>query len=125
MNTFTKENLEEVTLKVEMLALKDTEHNIVFTFEDIVQLKNKAITCILRNLKNSDLLKALRGSHAVLQERFFSNMNPKLAEKLKEDLEYMEPVPLSEVLENRNKIIKLIEVLVKNGEITINKEPVI
>ncbi len=125
MNTFTKENLEEVTLKVEMLALKDTEHNIVFNFEDIVQLKNKAITCILRNLENSDLLKALRGSHAVLQERFFSNMNPKLAEKLKEDLEYMEPVPLSEVLENRNKIIKLIEVLVKNGEITINKEPVI
>ncbi len=125
MNTFTKENLEEVTLKVEMFALKDTEHNIVFTFEDIVQLKNKAITCILRNLENRDLLKALRGSHAVLQERFFSNMNPKLAEKLKEDLEYMEPVPLSEVLENRNKIIKLIEVLVKNGEITINKEPVI
>ncbi len=125
MNTFTKENLEEVTLKIEMLALRDTEHNIVFTFEDIVQLKNVAITRILRNLDNSDLLKALRGSRTALQERFFSNMSPKLADQLREDLEYMETVPLSEVLENRNKIIKLIEVLVKNGEITINKEPVL
>ncbi len=125
MNTFTKEKLEEVTLKIEMLALRDTEHNIVFTFEDIVQLKNVAITRILRNLDNSDLLKALRGSRTALQERFFSSMSPKLADQLREDLEYMETVPLSEVLENRNKIIKLIEVLVKNGEITINKEPVL
>ena len=125
MNTFSKENLEEVTLKIETLALKDTKNNIIFTFEDIIHLDNVAISRILQNLDNSDLLKALRGTNAALQEKFFSNMSPNLAAQLKEDFEYQGPVPLSKVLDSRNKIIKLIEELAKKSEITINKEPVL
>ena len=125
MNPFSKENLEEITIQVETLALKDTEHNIVFTFEDIAHLDNTTVSRILRKVDNEGLLKALKGTSPALQEKFFDNMSQSLSNQLKEDFEYLGPIPLTVVLEERDKIMKLIEQLIKNDEITIYKGPVV
>ncbi len=125
MNTFSKENLEEILIKVETIALKDSKNDMIFTFEDIIYLDNRAITHILRVLDNDTLLKALKGSSPALQELFFRNMSEKLGEQLKDEFEYSCPVPLTSVLEARDKIMKIVEELAKSGEITIYKGPVV
>jgi flagellar motor switch protein FliG len=121
-----KGNFEEIKIKVnDMLALKDTLQGIVFSFEDIIYLGNHAVQMILRQTENESLLKALKGTSTGLQEKFFSNMSKNLASQLREDFEYMGSLPLNTVLEERNKIIRIIHGLVDSGEITICKGPFI
>ena len=117
-------NFEEIKIKVnDMLALKDTLQGTVFLFEDIIYLDNHAVQMILRQIENDSLLKALKGTSPGLQEKFFSNMSKNLARQLREDFEFMGPLPLNSVLEERNKIIHFIYGLADSGEITICKGP--
>ena len=117
-------NFEEIKIKVnDMLALKDTLQGTVFLFEDIIYLDNHAVQMILRQIENESLLKALKGTSTGLQEKFFSNMSKNLARQLREDFEFMGPLPLNSVLEERNKIIRIIYGLANSGEITICKGP--
>ena len=117
-------NFEEIKIKVnDMLALKDTLQGTVFLFEDIIYLDNHAVQMILRQIENDSLLKALKGTSPGLQEKFFSNMSKNLASQLREDFEFMGPLPLTSVLEERNKIIHFIYGLADSGEITICKGP--
>lgn len=117
-------NFEEIKIKVnDMLALKDTLQGTVFLFEDIIYLDNHAVQMILRQIENESLLKALKGTSTGLQEKFFSNMSKNLARQLRENFEYMGPLPLNTVLEERNKIIRIIYGLLDSGEITICKGP--
>ena len=119
-----KGNFEEIKIKVnDMLALKDTLQGTVFLFEDIIYLDNHAVQMILRQIENESLLKALKGTSTGLQEKFFSNMSKNLARQLRENFEYMGPLPLNTVLEERNKIIHFIYGLADSGEITICKGP--
>ena len=91
----------------------------MFVFEDIVMLDDRAIQRIMREVDSQELAKALKGTDAEVQNRIFKNMSKRAASMLKEDMEYIGPVRLSDVENAQLKIISIIRHLEETGEIIL------
>ena len=92
----------------------------IFNFEDILMLDDRAIQKILQKVDQQTLAKALKGSSTEIQDKFFRNMSHRTASMLKEDMEWMGPVRLTDVENCQNKILKVILRLEDKGEIFIS-----
>jgi len=93
----------------------------MFVFEDIVMLDDRATQKLLREVDSQELAKALKSADVKVQNKFFSNMSKRATAILKEDMEYMGPVRLSDVTEAQSKIISIIRHLEDIGEIVVAK----
>lgn len=93
----------------------------MFVFEDVVYLSDRDMQCVLRETDNGDVALALKGADEEVREKFFRNMSRGAAKMMKEDIEFMGPVPLSKVEEIQQKIVGTIRRLEKYGDIEIKK----
>ncbi|HPU45388.1 MAG TPA: flagellar motor switch protein FliG [Thermoclostridium sp.] len=109
------------TLEIEDADLAEDIRKRMFVFEDILQLDNRAIQRFLREVDNSQLALALKGATEEVQNIIYSNMSKRLAEMIKEDIEYMGPVRLKDVEEAQQKIVNVIRKLEDAGEIIISR----
>lgn len=91
----------------------------MFVFEDIVNLDNRAIQRIIREIENKDLSLALKTASQEVAEKIYANMSKRAAEMLKEDIEFMGPVRLREVEEAQTNIVNEIRRLEESGEVVI------
>ena len=99
------------TLEIEDADLAEEIRKRMFVFEDILQLDNRAIQRFLREVDHGQLALALKGATEEVQNVIFSNMSKRLAEMIKEDMEYMGPVRLKDVEEAQQKIVNVIRKL--------------
>jgi flagellar motor switch protein FliG len=99
--------------------LADQIKSRMFVFEDVVNLDNKSIQRILRDVDAKDLGLALKTSSEELKELIFKNMSKRAAEMLGEDMQMMGPVRLHDVEEAQQKIVNIIRQLEDAGEIII------
>ena len=109
------------TLEIEEPELADEIRKKMFVFEDILLLDDKAIQRVLRDVENSDLALALKGSNEQVQNAIFNNLSKRLAAMIKEDMEFMGPVRMKDVEEAQQKIVNLIRKLEESGEIIISR----
>lgn len=109
------------TLEVEDTELAEEIKKRMFVFEDIVTLSGRSIQRFLREVDNSQLAVALKGTSEQVQNIIFSNMSKRMAEMIKEDIEYMGPVRLRDVEEAQQKIVNVIRKLEEAGEIVISR----
>jgi flagellar motor switch protein FliG len=93
--------------------------DLMFTFEDIDRLDDRAIQLLLREVQSESLIVALKGTDAALRERIFRNMSQRAAETLREDLESKGPVRISEVESQQKEIVKTLRRLADEGQIAI------
>jgi len=93
---------------------------LMFIFDEIVNISDKDIQKILREVDRKDLALALKISEDKLKEKIFKNMSERAADLLKEELQYMGMVKLKEVEGAQGKIIDVIKALEENGEISLN-----
>lgn len=93
----------------------------IFCFDDILMLDDRAIQKILQKVDQQTLTKALKGSDTEIQDKFFRNMSRCTASMLKEDMEWMGPVRLTDVENCQKEILKIIFHLEDKGEIVISK----
>ncbi|AZN40851.1 flagellar motor switch protein FliG [Paenibacillus albus] len=91
----------------------------MFVFEDIVNIDNRSIQRIIRDIENSDLQLALKVASEEVREAIFRNMSKRMAETFKEEMEYMGPVRLRDVEEAQTRIVATIRRLEESGEIII------
>ena len=91
----------------------------MFVFEDIVQLDDRAIQKVLRDVDQPELAKALKSVDSDVQDKIFRNMSKRAAAMLKDDMEFMGPVRLKDVEEAQQKIVSMIRHLEEIGEIVI------
>jgi len=91
----------------------------MFVFEEIVQLDDRSIQRVLREIDMTDLAKALKNVDAEVQDKIFRNMSKRGATLLKEDMEFMGPIRLKDVEEAQSKIVAVIRRLEEQGEIQI------
>jgi flagellar motor switch protein FliG len=91
----------------------------MFVFEDVVNLDNKSIQRILREIDVKDLGLALKTSSEELKGLILKNMSKRAAEMLQEDMQMMGPVRLHDVEEAQQKIVNIIRQLEDSGEIVI------
>ncbi|WP_242939058.1 flagellar motor switch protein FliG [Tepidibacter formicigenes] len=93
----------------------------MFVFEDIITLDNVSIQRFIREIDNNDLAISLKGATQEVADIIFSNMSKRLAEMIKEDMEFMGPVRLKDVEEAQQKIVNIIRKLEESGEIVISR----
>jgi flagellar motor switch protein FliG len=93
----------------------------MFVFEDITLLTDRDIQAVLRQIDTDDLALALKTASDEVSEKIFSNQSGRAAEMLKENIEYLGPVRISDVEEAQQKIVNEIRRLEETGEIVINR----
>ncbi len=109
------------TLEIEEPELADEIRKKMFVFEDILLLDDRAIQRVLRDVDNNDLAIALKSSNEEVQAAVFNNMSKRLAEMIKEDMEFMGPVRMKDVEEAQQKIVNIIRKLEDSAEIVISR----
>ena len=91
----------------------------MFVFEDVIDLDDRAIQLILREIQSESLIVALKGSSEELREKIFKNMSQRAAEMLREDLEAKGPVRVSEVEAEQKEILKVVRRLSDEGQVAL------
>jgi len=93
---------------------------LMFLFDDIVNIQDKDIQRILREVDRKDIALALKVADENLKNKIFANMSERAADLLKEELQYMGMVKLKEVEAAQAKIIDTIKAIEETGEISLN-----
>ncbi len=91
----------------------------LFTFEDIFALDERSIQHIMREVSTETLTLSLKTCTDDLKEKIFRNISSRAAEVIKEDLEVMGPVRLSDVEKAQTEIVKVASRLEEEGKIVI------
>jgi flagellar motor switch protein FliG len=91
----------------------------MFVFENLVDIDDRGIQLLLREIQSDSLIVALKGASPELREKIFKNMSQRAAEMLREDLEAKGPVRLSEVEAEQKEILKVARRLADEGQIVL------
>lgn len=102
-------------------ALAEDIRKYLFTFEDFLKVDDFAIQTLLREISTDDLKLALKGASPEVKEKFFRNMSKRAADLIKEELEMMGPVRVSEVEKAQQNIIRVAKRLEQEGKIVLSK----
>jgi flagellar motor switch protein FliG len=93
----------------------------MFVFENLIELDNRSIQVIMREISSESLIIALKGTSQELKEKIFKNMSQRAAEMLKDDFEAKGPVKVSEVEAEQKEILKIVRKLADEGQIVLTK----
>ena len=91
----------------------------MFVFENLLEVEDRAIQLILREIQSESLIIALKGASEEIREKIFKNMSQRASEMLREDLESKGPVKLSEVGTEQKAILKVARRLSDEGQISL------
>ena len=91
----------------------------MFVFENILEIDDRGIQLILREVQSDSLIVALKGANEELREKVFKNMSQRAAEMMREDLESKGPVKLSEVEAQQREILTIVRRLADEGQLTL------
>ena len=122
-------NLMEARVSAEMVdeivetdeALGTEIQNKMFAFDDFINVDERSIQTLLREITTEQLLIALRGVKDELKEKIFSNMSKRAATMMKEDLEVASPTKVSEVEFAQKEILNIAKKLSITGEMALGK----
>ncbi len=92
---------------------------LMFVFEDINLVDDRGIQTVLKEVDNADLALALKTASDELKEKIFRNMSERAAAMIKDEMEFMGPVKLSDVEMAQQKIVDIVRRLDDAGEIVI------
>ncbi len=109
------------SLEIDEPELAEEIRKKMFVFEDILLLDDRAIQRVLREVDNSTLEIALKGTNEEVQSVIFKNLSSRLAAMIKEDMDYMGPVRMKDVEEAQQRIVAEIRKLEDSGEIVISR----
>jgi flagellar motor switch protein FliG len=114
-------------LDVEILeAMEETDPDMaeeirkkMFTFENLVALDGRSLQMILREVNNDSLTLALKTASDEMREKIFANMSLRAADMIRDDLDAMGPVRLSEVELMQQSIVKIAMKLEEEGKLVL------
>ncbi len=95
--------------------------NLMFVFEDLTGIDDMAMREILKKVEGQQLTYALKTATDEMKTKIFSNLSSRAGEMLKDDLEAMGPVRLTEVEEAQQAIVRAAKELEAEGTITLGK----
>jgi len=95
--------------------------NLMFVFEDLTGIDDMAMREVLKKVEGQQLTYALKTATDEMKDKIFSNLSQRAGEMLKDDLESMGPVRLTEVEEAQQAIVRAAKELEADGTITLGK----
>jgi flagellar motor switch protein FliG len=118
MNRTTESEILE-SIEESNPELAERIKQLMFTFEDLLKTDDKGIQLLLKEVSSDDLTLALKGASEALKDRILNNMSERAAKMLKEDLEAMGPVRVSDVEKAQVKIAMVAKKLSEEGKIML------
>lgn len=109
--------IETVRAHNEDLAQKIIDE--MFLFENIIDIDDRGIQLILKEVDTNSLVVALKGAPDALLDKFMSNMSQRAAQLLQEDLEARGPIRVSQVENEQKAILQVVRRLADSGEIVL------
>ncbi|HTN67034.1 MAG TPA: flagellar motor switch protein FliG [Burkholderiaceae bacterium] len=91
----------------------------MFVFDNIMDIDDRGVQIILREVQSESLIIALKGAPPELREKIFKNMSQRAADMMREDLESKGPVRLSEVEAQQKEILQIVRKLADEGQIML------
>jgi flagellar motor switch protein FliG len=120
-NHFDRSKEKQILDKLDVLSppLSEIIRKHLFTFEDVFKLDDRSIQSIMREVSNDTLTLAMKTSTDEVKEKIFRNISSRAAEMIKEDLEVMGPVRLSDVEKAQGEIIKVVRKMEEEGKVVL------
>jgi len=109
------ENLEE-----EDNDLADEIRRLMFVFDDLLKLDNKAIQSLLKEVDNSQWAMALKGASEEIRDKVLGNLSQRAADMLREEMEFLGAVRVSDVEAMQSQIVDTVRRLEDAGEIVVS-----
>ncbi len=91
----------------------------MFVFENLLDVDDRGIQALVREVTTDTLVVALKGADTALQDKIFRNMSKRAAELLRSDLEAKGPVKLSDVEAAQKEIVATARRLGDEGSINL------
>jgi len=109
-------------LREKDLELFEHVDSQLLVFEDFSQLSERDIQTVLKHISSEDLVRALKGASDELREHFFKNMSQRAAEIMREDMEVMGPMKVSDVEKSQRAILEVARKLDEEGAISMGAQ---
>jgi flagellar motor switch protein FliG len=121
MNNIDKQSETSIFEAIEDVnpALVEEIRELMFTFEDLVMVDNRGIQELTKQISNEQLVLALKTASEEIKLKFFANISSRASEMIREELEVMGPVKLSDVERAQQEIVKVARRLEEEGKIVL------
>jgi flagellar motor switch protein FliG len=94
---------------------------LLFVFEDITKLDDRAIQLILREADQKDLALALRGVDDEVKDRILSNMSERGAQMLVEEMQFQPPQRKRDIEEAQGRVVAIVRRLEEAGAVVLSR----
>jgi flagellar motor switch protein FliG len=108
--TYLRQADAEMTQRIE---------DLMFSFEVLLAIDDRAVQSILREITNDVLIVALKGADSEIQEKVFKNMSKRACEALREDMSLKGPMRVSEVEAAQKEILAIVRRMIDEGAIML------
>lgn len=102
--------------------LSDKIRDKMFVFENIVDMDDRSVQTLLRDITSEQLKLALKGTTETTREKIFSNMSKRAADLLRDDIEVQGPVKVSDVERAQRDILAIARNLAEDGKISLGSK---
>jgi flagellar motor switch protein FliG len=93
--------------------------DLMFVFEDLLEVDDRGMQELLREVPGDKLIIALKAADEKLKEKFFKNMSERASQMMKDDLEARGPVRLSEVEAAQKEILVITRKMAEEGRVQL------
>lgn len=91
----------------------------MFVFENLVDMDNRSVQTLLRDVSTDQLMLALKGTTDQVKEKIYNNMSKRAADLLRDDLDLQGPVKVSDVERTQREILAIARSLADEGKIAL------
>lgn len=121
LNSMEKEKSTEEMGKIEKAdgEMHQQIKDLLFVFDNLLDIDDRGIQALLREVGSDTLAVALRGAEPEVQDRILKNMSKRAAEILKDDMEARGPVKLTDVETAQKEIVVIAQRLAEEGTINL------
>lgn len=100
--------------------LGESIKNLMFVFDDLISVSDKELQKLLTQVDQKDLVIAMKGASDSLQEKILANVSERAALVIKEELDLMGPVRVSDVEEAQRNLLDVAKSLEEAGELSLS-----
>lgn len=93
--------------------------DLMFVFANLVDVDDRSLQTLLREVPSDRLLMALKGADSDLKDKFFRNMSKRAAEMMRDDLEALGPTRLADVEAAQKEILQVARQLADEGKMQL------
>lgn len=118
--------IDSSTEQLIMEKIKDADadlgqkiEELMFVFDNLIEVDDRGMQTILREIASENLVLALKGADEALKEKIFRNMSKRAGDMLRDDLEAKGPVRLAEVEAAQKEILSVARRLAESGQIML------